>query len=278
VGGPRLAALMRARSGPARELLLRKALVDEAGLRDLLGPETPAILAALDLPRAPSPAHVLALLDEAASGAAGDLAAWPRFTTGHVPGSAEYHGLRLFAARERDGDRWGVLLERLTGAGHHLRLIRHTIGPHLGRPPTEENKLPIEAQLDDAGPPPPESEPQLTEAPDYWTKVDRVPAFVHALRTAVAAAPRRFYSDPAQALALLGLPPDAVVIADTDEFMHATGPDLLDGQERRSWHILPSSSEGYRSLAEAISARDPARFSPGEPNVAWRLHAIFAVS
>ena len=70
-------------------------------------------------------------------------------------------------------------------------------------------------------------------------------------------------------LALLGVT-DPVVICDTTAFAHAAGKH----SPKRPWHIAPSKSPTFQSLAAALVARDPRLFVAGDSNLDFRLHAV----
>lgn len=216
-------------------------------LTDGLGrAEADAIYARVGLSATLAPGHITAALDHAAA-RGGD--AWPTFTTGVGP-SREYHGLRLIGARVGDG--WAVVLERYEGYGRSLRVARYLYGDDVaeGLAPATRAVTPA----DDAGR---VEDERLIEPPDYWTRIDRAPAQVARARAVLAATPAAVWAPAAEVLAAVGLA-DAEVIVDATAFAHVAQQ--------------PSASATYASLAAALVERDPARFAPGESNLAPALH------
>ncbi|MBK9036188.1 MAG: hypothetical protein IPL61_33920 [Myxococcales bacterium] len=206
------------------------------------------------------PAHVLACLDYWAA-QAGD--AWPRFVTGVGP-SREYHALRLIGARVAGGDDWIVVLERLEGYAHYLKVQRYVYADDLpsGMQAGHARALADVASGLHQQVTPTDADAALIEAPDYWTRIDGAPAQVALARGLIAAAPARVWADPAEVVAALGRP--AEVIVAMTAFAHTEGTPL------------PSQTACFRSLAEAIVARDPARFTPGDSNLAPLAHVATA--
>jgi hypothetical protein len=281
----RLAALTRiAAAGDtrARTLLRSRALLDDAAVRAAVTAITgsTALLDEIGVPRELSAEHVLARLDRAASGAAEDLTRWPRFFYNSYPGKSEYHGMRLFAAREQAGDRWVIVIERLTGYNPlRVEQFRFT-NTESGHVEAADRRVHFEvAETTVTGPvgavpfdPAAGALAQLTEAPDYWAQREARGAVI-PLRSYLAAHPTGLYTDAAALAGSLDAP---VIVADTIAFAHAEGPEAPAGTEHLPTQIAPSASPAFRSLAVAIANRDPAAFDPGTPNTDWRLHARFA--
>lgn len=204
-----------------------------------------------------APVHLLAALDAAAA-AGGDT--WPQIQT-HAGPSRELHAMRLIGARARGSDRWVIVIERFEGyTFHNCRVDRYVYDEHgtsglradlrITIIPQELPQLPI---ADDA-------DRLLVEAPDYWTKIDNAPAAIAGIRAVLRAEPGRFFSPPEALLAQLGITDAAVVIA-TTQFGHTPGDPP------------PSTLPSYRSLADALVAGDPSRFTPGTPNASYAPHA-----
>lgn len=107
--------------------------------------------------------------------------------------------------------------------------------------------------------------------PGWVTEAGGWMARTLAIRAYLAEHPGVFWPDPAEALEATGLPDGEVLLAST-AFEHASGRRHDDGPVQK-WHVLPSESATYRSLAEAVVARDASKFIPGESNLDWRLHA-----
>lgn len=225
------------------------------------------------------PAEILALLD--AAEAQEDMHAWPRFSY-DFDSRCEYTALRLVAARERDGDRWGVALERVTGDDvHEIDVQRYTYGSDVqpGYVIGEREHVPPAVDLGLRG-----GEDtavgvtvrgaagslaitaatlrELDLRPGRGTEPDGGvggPAVV-ALRAFHAAFPGAIWPPVDDAVRALGLDPArADVIASTEHFEHADGKS-------------PSKSKAFKSLAKALVDRDPKAFDPGKPNTDWRKH------
>lgn len=259
-------------SAAARARLRRCALLDDRGVRAALGDRCEVVCQQIGAPTAPSPEHVLARLDRAASTSATDFDAWPRFYCWSYPGAAEYHGLRLVGLRA--GERWAVVLERLTGYGPELRICRYVFtddGAVDGR--SDERDAPIEVELDD-GAEPPEGAERMTEQPDYWGARE-APAYNRAFRAALRDRPGAIWGDPADLAGIAGLSGAVDVVVASDRFEHAVGPELPPDTEARPWHRSPGESPAFRSLAARLFGAGD-RFDPGEPNTGWELHAVFS--
>lgn len=226
------------------------------------------------------PADILAVLDQAHAN--DDMFAWPRFSYG-FESRCEYTALRLVAARDRASDRWGVALERVTGANPaEIDVQRFTYGsevepgyvigahPHvppdvdLGLEGDEESALGVTVR-GRAGSLTVTAElvRELDLRPKRGTEPDQGvggPAVV-ALRAYHAQFPGAIWPPVEGAVRALGIDPaTADVIAATDEFEHAASK-------------APSKTKSFKSLAKAIVERDAALFDPGKPNSDWRKHA-----
>jgi hypothetical protein len=242
---------------------------------------------------------ILAVLDAAAR--SGSLEAWPAFATGieDDPAGQEYHALRLIAARSASGPDWGVVLQRISGSysrwdparvetflyGSRVRDAgRASVTPLalvLDRIPDEAHGETLPVDLDGVTLDGPAGPVDLSDAfaethalkPGWGTEYEGDAGFNVRLRGYLAAHPRAFW-EPAEAAAAALSIPDAVVLVDTDAFAHVVGSVGKLPARGASFHGLPSASQTYRSLAEALVARDATRFAAGEPNVDWRIHAV----
>lgn len=189
-------------------------------------------------------AAVLAHLDACAEGAVRrHLARWPRLDG---EGALLFHGLRLLAARGRDGG-WGVLLERLQGAEargkYPARIAQYAFGSHVpGGVALTSRPLPLRRWPSASAP------------------------FVAALRRDVAEHPEEYWLTPAAVVGRLRLGEDVEVVADCTAFCHVVGARAGE-EERDARAFAPSQSPAYRTLADALVHRDPARFVPGESTV-----------
>ena len=205
---------------------------------------------------------------------------WPRFCHRLYPQIAEYHGLRLVGARARSGDGWLVILERITGYGPRTGILHYRYGGAGASGLVEDARRPLDLELTgeavkgpdgtvsldgvDTGP-----LAMLTEPPDYWGRLEA--------RSGVAPVRAYFEAHPRSGLTDTSfVPADHEVLVDTIAFEHADGPEPPPEHPMRPWHVLPSASIAYRTLAEAIARRDGTVFDPGTPNTDWRRHATFS--
>lgn len=223
-----------------------------------------------------------------------------------------YHALRLIAVRQRLGEGFWILFQRLEGSDPGSLRIEtwcygtESIGPRgtqevpfyvdyldqedLPReslpPEVERNPYDIEG-LTVTGPAGPLT---LTSAmitdldlrPNLATASDASPSrLVLLLRAYLAVHPGSLWDDPRSAPEALLSGPDYLgdddfdVLVVSDAFEHVLGPTGADDASRPDgrWRIDPASSPVFRSLARAIVARDGSLFEPGESNLDWRLHA-----
>ena len=254
----------------ARAVLRTHALLDDARVRPLAGD---ALLAELGVSATLSAAHVLARLDRAAALPADSRDHWPRFFENSYPGKSELHGLRLLAAREREGDRWTLILERVSGYSP-LRVERFVFGhapPGHTDGHRDDTDRQVHLELPSVAPDP---AMLLTEQPDYWA-VREAPSVVPALRGYLADH-GGLHPIVTPASELLAHLTDPVIVADTLAFQHLEGRPPT-GCEPRPTNAAPSESIAYRSVAAALAARDPSLFEAGAPNTDWRVHARFAI-
>jgi hypothetical protein len=297
VGFPLLAR--RAGPGDARARHMLKSLA-QCGpseifdpVRDALGEEEArALFAAAGAPAALDEGCILATLN----GALPDD--WPALF-GDAPERA-YHALRLVAARAREGDGWGIVVERLEGDDLASAALRpYVYGSNVASGPLavdEELPFSIEAGEERApespfdldgvrvdGPRGPlELRTALIAAGDLrpgWATAPGLTStrFSLMLRAYLTAHPDAFWNDPDEAAAWLGLGEDVEVIVVSDAFQHCVGPDGPDTYPA-AWRVPPGASPVFVSLARALVQRDPGRFEPGQPNLDFRLHALARVA
>jgi hypothetical protein len=235
-------------------------------------------------PRTLTADHVLAVLDQATE-------RWPEFNYA-FDGRQEYHALRLIAAREREGEGWGVVFERLSGSyPQNLFVQRFAYGSGLP-PGAEYDDIVTLDDLDIEGPEPeghlfhggviqgPGGELRLDESlidrwdlrPGKCTEIGYHPMRALAIRTYLAHAPDCLWPPVDDAVAQLGLE-DAEALVVSTAFAHVIGPYQREGVPEAHWQIDPSESPTFQSLADALVERDGELFDPGEPNTDWRLHA-----
>jgi hypothetical protein len=234
-------------------------------MRDGLGDEAARrVFAKLGISVELSTSHVLACLDSHAGGRSGGDDGWPLFRTGAGP-SRELHGLRLIAARQPDGDDWVIVFERCEGYGPSSKIARYVISETIpgGRRPDLDH--PLWDSLHDAvsTAAPLDGDAALVEEPDYWTPVDNAPAQIARMRAVLRDGPARVWPDVGETLSRIGFGGVAPLVVAT-AFEHTAGT--------KADEALPSALASYRSLADAILARNGARFAPGESNVDPALH------
>ena len=238
--------------------------------------------------------QVLEVLDECAEGAD-----WPRFATGieDDPATMEYFELRLLAVRSRKSDAWGIAFERLSGSydpWEPTHVQRYLYGSQIKNPGRDSDhdvvakfkaerepdaangeKLPLDLKgVTVRGPAGPlaldvKKLAKRDLKPGLGSEYEGDAGFNLRLRAYVDAHPGVFFSSPKALIKLLGVS-DAVVVVDTTAFAHAVGK----WGKKRAWTMAPSKSAMYRSLAQAIAARDPALVQLGDSNLDFRLHAV----
>ncbi|MBX7196017.1 MAG: hypothetical protein K1X94_28435 [Sandaracinaceae bacterium] len=218
---------------------------------------------------------ILAVLDAAARTPISDRLPWPTLVA--RAGHFEVHAMRVIAARAKKGDDWGILVEvvqgDILGSEDDVRwpatIQRYTYGSKVasgGRYLEDVRRLP--PSLRDAAPDAARCEAlDLRPMRSITGMVSDWPS-VLALRALVADAPETLFPPAAGMLGALGLA-GAEVLLDVRRFEHVDGTAHGRGPLKR----LPSQSASWRSIADVIAARDPARFDPGAPNTDWRLHA-----
>jgi hypothetical protein len=184
---------------------------------------------------------------------------WPALAT-DAPEDA-FVALRLVAAREPEGDVWGVLMERVGGSdAASLRVDTWAWGVNAPDGHAETRELePPEPSTEDVR--------ELDLRPEVMTArgvFDAAPTI--AARALVEANPAEVFASNDEARQLLGLSDEATILVDTTRFAHAPpGTGRL--------RDVPT----FRSLAEALAARDGARFEPGAPTTDFRAHAVWPV-
>ena len=95
------------------------------------------------------------------------------------------------------------------------------------------------------------------------------------IRACLAVFPGSLWPSIESSARLLGIE-DGEIIVVSDAFQHGLGPQIpRDRGDLAPLAALPGASFTYRSLAEAIAARDPARFNPGISNLDWREWAVY---
>lgn len=236
-------------------------------IRAARGAETEAVFERLKLRRALTPEVPLRMLDDASQ----RPTLWPRFCFGDDDRS-EYFGLRLILGRERDGDSWGLVLERLEDAtpdglgvqrygldGFGMRrskayvdleITRDDSGATRVNGPGGEVVFSAEELRDEA------LLPALSTEPAASWALRR-----NAIRAYLERFPGALWPAPEDALTRLSAPGLEPLVVST-EFTHVTGDDAR-----------PSETDTYRTAIDALVSGDPTRFVPGPSNTSWRLHA-----
>jgi hypothetical protein len=240
---------------------------------------------------------------------------WPVFHT-EDPDDA-YHALRLTAVRERGGEGFWVIFQRLEGwHDDSLRIQTWVLGTDAnGSMGLEQIHFYVDHEdQEDVAPEPRAAEDEaspydiegvtvtgpagpltlhnsmiasLDLRPDRAPAGDAPPSRIAVmLRAYLARHPGAFWDDPrAVAEALLGGPAylgdrdfDVVVVSDAFEHVLGAAEDDEDAPPHEAkWRVDPAESPVFRSLARAIVARDGALFEPGVSNLDWRLHALSPV-
>lgn len=287
VGFPLLARHAR-NNARAAEALRKIALVAPGVVKSRLERAGELQLATdLGLPLQLTAESILAPLDQACSGQGNG---WPWFVQG-VDGRTEYFDLRLVAVRATTGDGWAIVLERLQGCDpDSFQVNRYAYGPGTVNGSDFDHSHFLESDFDieceeDApvfhggiahGP-----AGDLTLDESLFAKHDLRPgtscefggwpARTLAVRAYLAEHGNVFFPPPEEALAAANVEGSEVFLV-SHAFAHVSGNPMPD-HEPKPWHVLPSQSKAYRSLAEALVARDPSLFEPGDSNLHWSLHS-----
>lgn len=218
-------------------------------------------------------ATVLRVLDAAAAAQMSERMPWPglRPSAGHF----EYHAMRVITVRQERGDHWGILIEVVQGdlldrkvewpAIVQQYLYGSKVPASGGRYLVDARPLKVNAkkfQVDDATAARHDLRPgqSVTGAVEHWPDV-------LAIRLALIKAKATIFPPAAKVIKALKVP-KAKVVNVVEAFEHVDGTVLGSGELAR----LPSSSVAWRTLAEALAARDPKRFDAGAENTNWRHH------
>jgi len=223
---------------------------------------------------------ILRILDSAAASDDDERMPWPKFSA--AAGHFEFHAMRLIAVRAEHGDEWGVLVEVIQGdvldpdARWPATIQQYTYGSNVpigGRYLQDVRALPVRVK-DGALVKPVKAKLDSS----LFERLDLRPGesisgavedatSVLAIRAALELARPKLFPHPRPLVTALKVPrPIVLVVCDAFEHVEGTawGPSPLAK--------LPSQSVAWRSVAEAVVARDPKRFEPGTPNTDWRLH------
>jgi hypothetical protein len=216
---------------------------------------------------------ILRVLDAAASAQMSERMPWPglRPTAGHF----EFHAMRVITVRQDKGDHWGILLEVVQGD----LLDRKAEWPAIVQQYLYGSKVPVSGgrYLVDARPLKVSAKKFKADAATV-KRLDLQPTFsvtgvverwddVLAIRHALLEAKATVFPPAAKVIKALKVP-KAKVVNESDAFEHVDGLVLGRGELA----ALPSTSVAWRTLAEALAARDPSRFEPGRVNTSWRHH------
>lgn len=282
---PRLAARARtsARAAAALRALAAKAPTDVAARLAAAG--AGELVAELGLPTAVSVDALLADL------AAASEQSWPVFHA-NVDGRLEYFGQRVIAVRARQGDGWAIVFERMQGSDPDMfQIARYAYGPYTtnGLDFDQFHGLDFELGGDDDDAPVfrgstatgPAGALRIDESifarhdlrPGLNTEHGSWSARTVAIRAYLAEHPGCYWPPADEALAAAGMP-DAEVLFVADAYQHPCY--AAADEDEHPWQIGVAESPVMRSLLDAVIARDPARFAPGESNLDWRLHAVCA--
>lgn len=223
-------------------------------------------------PSALTAESILRVLDAAAAAQMNERMPWPslRPSAGHF----EYHAMRVITVRQDKGDHWGILLEVAQGdlldrkvewpAIVQQYLYGSKVQPG-GRYLVDARPLKVNAKklkVDAATAAKLDLRPgqSVTGAVEHWDDV-------LAIRAALLKQRPTIFPPASKVIKVLKVP-KAKVINVSDSFEHVDGTVLGKGELA----ALPSSSLAWRTLAEALAARDPSKFQPGKANTDWRHH------
>lgn len=223
---------------------------------------------------------------------------WPDF---RMVSSLEYHAMRLVVLCEQGTDDWGLVFDVVAGswvdeddpmaAGVQSKIYGPSVQPHqihvvpkrpLGLRISPHERLDLELAgvrvegpagtlIFDRG-----LVDRYDLRPGRVCNLDRAsesPADVLLLRAYLATQPGSLFGSIADAANVLG-GRESDVLLSTDAFEHVV-PAPEEDELLAAYAKRPSESETYRSLAEAIATRDPARFRPGTSNLDWRIWARY---
>jgi hypothetical protein len=284
VAYPRLAERARtsARAADALRALAAKAPTDVAARLAAAGEG--GLVAALELPTAVSVDAILAELGTASE------QSWPVFHA-NVDGRLEYFGQRVIAVRAPQGDGWAIVFERMQGSDPDMfQIARYAYGPYTtnGLDFDQFHGLDFElAGEDDA----PVFRGSIATGPAGALRIDESIFARHdlrpgrntehgswsaraiAIRAYLAEHPGCYWPPADEALGASGLP-DGEVLFVADAYQHPCY--AAADEDEHPWQIGVAESPVMRSLIDAVIARDPARFEPGDSNLDWRLHAVCA--
>ena len=256
--------------------------------------DTEALFEALCIVRRLAEASVLSILDLSAEG---EMDApdpqWPMFHSDRTPATI-YHAMRLIAVRARDGNDWGVLIERIGGSAPDNAMVEpYVYGTNIVPGLLPEACRPIEITIDR----PAEDDGfdgasvdgpagRLTLSNKLMTRLGlrqrglgSLPpdqqTFVMALRAYHGHHPNALFIDPAKAAALTKIdgPHDVILISESHAHVLGTAFDVVTRRDK-FWQVRPSDTRVFRSLARAIVERDGSTFRPGKSNLDWREHPL----
>ncbi len=238
------------------------------------------LAADLALPEHQSVDAILADLDAASR------RSWPLLVTG-VDGRMEFFGMRVIAAAGPAPDTWGLIFERLQGCGpDSFSVARWAYGPttvngwDFGMTVSLYDAISFEEERTFSGTTMTGPAGPLTLDESLFARHDLRPGFdtecggwpehTLAVRAYLAEHPGCFWPAPADSLAAANLQGAELLVIATD-YQHPSASVMEP--EDAPWRLMPSASPVIRSLVEAVLARDPSRFAPGESNTDWRIHA-----
>ena len=282
VAYPRLAARARtsARAADALRALAAKAPTDVAARLAAAGEG--GLVAALELPTAVSVDAILAELGTASE------QSWPVFHA-NVDGRLEYFGQRVIAVRAPQGDGWAIVFERMQGSDPDMfQIARYAYGPYTtnGLDFDQFHGLDFELEGEDDAPvfrgstaTGPAGAMRIDESifarhdlrPGRNTEHGSWSARTVAIRAYLAEHPGCYWPPAEEALGAAGLP-DGEVLFVADAYQHPCY--AAADEDEHPWQIGVAESPVMRSLIDAVIARDPTRFAPGDSNLDWRLHAV----
>lgn len=256
--------------------------------------DTEALFTALCIVRHLTEASVLSVLDLSAER---EMDApepqWPMFHWDATPAMI-YHGMRLVAVRQRDGNDWGIVMERIGGASPETAVVEpYAYGPNVVPGLASDAVRQIELEVDwPSGDERPEgasvtgTEGRLALTDKLVAKLGlkqrglgsldaKEQAFVIGLRAYFAQHPKAFWIAPEKAAEVCKVRGafDVVMVSYAHTHVLGTVNDVVTRRDK-FWQVRPSDTRVFRSLARALVERDPDVFRPGKSNLDWREHPL----
>ena len=218
---------------------------------------------------------------------------WPMFHSDRTPATI-YHAMRLIAVRERSGNDWGVLIERIGGSAPDNAVVEpyvygSNVVPGLAREACRPIEITMDRPADEEGFDGVTvegaagklvlSNKMMTHLGLRQRGLGSLPpdqqAFVMTLRAYHGHHPNALFTEPAQVAALTKVdgPHDVVLVSESHAHVLGTAFEVVTRRDK-FWQVRPSDTRVFRSLARAIVERDGSLFRPGKSNLDWREHPL----